>query len=73
MSVTREQAKAALLAIKAVADVIREVGEVPSGVLYARLMEHLSYQQYQSIIDQLKRCELVSEKNNLLTWKGPKP
>lgn len=56
----------------AVAETIREVGETPSGPLYALLMDRMSFATYTSIIASLKAAGLVSEKNYLLTWIGPK-
>lgn len=67
-AVTREQVTAYLDAIKAVADAIKELGEVPSGILYAQLMNHLSLEQYDKIIGHLKSAGLVVEKNHLLRW-----
>ncbi len=55
----------------AVGDAIRELGEVPSGHLYAQLMGRLSFDSYNHIIGLLKQAGLVSEKHNLLTWIGP--
>jgi hypothetical protein len=64
--------KAALGILTAVADAIRELGEVPSGHLYANLMSKLTLEQYEQIIGVLKSTGLVSESNaHLLTWLGP--
>jgi len=71
-TLTKEQVKAGIEIIKAVADAIRAVKEVPSGELYARTMSHLSLQDYESIIGTLKRAGLVQEENNLLKWIEPK-
>lgn len=62
--------QAALQIVKAVADAIRELGQVPSGELYARLMDKISLADYEFIISTLKSAGVVSESNNLLTWKG---
>lgn len=71
MNVTREELSASLQVIKAVADTIRELKEIPSGHLYAQLMTSgMTLNQYQQIISMLKRTGLVSESNNLLTWTG---
>lgn len=67
-NVTSTQARAAFEITKAVAQTIRDLKQVPSGVLYAKLMAHLTIDQYQQIIDTLKRAELVTETNNLLQW-----
>ena len=66
------QAKAATSILFAVAETIRELGSVPSGPLYARLMDRMTFQAYQEMIDVLKRADVVEEKNFVLTWKGPR-
>lgn len=67
---TPNDVKAALGILRAVADAIRELGEVPSGHLYAHLMSKLSLEQYEQIIGVLKQSSLVTESNHLLTWVG---
>lgn len=71
MSVIKEQIKGTLETIRVVADAIRELGSVPSGHLYARLMSHMSHATYEKIIGVITRSGLVEEKNHLLTWIGP--
>ena len=61
-----------LRVILAIAQAIEELGTVPSGHLYARLMGHLSIDDYQSVIATLVRSGLVREhRNHLLEWVGP--
>lgn len=67
---TKERAFIEIVASLGVA--IKSLGEVPSGHLYARVMGHLSLEQYNSFIAVLKQQGLVSEKGHLLTWTGPK-
>lgn len=66
-----EQVTAAIRAAAAVGDAIRELGSVPSGHLYARLMGHMSLDTYNKLIGLLKQADLVKEENHLLTWIGP--
>lgn len=54
----------------AIGEAIRELGSVPSGFLYARLMSLLSLDQYQAAIDVLVAAKLVTNSGHLLTWKG---
>jgi hypothetical protein len=68
--VTKAEVGSAIRVIQAVASTIKELGEVPSGVLYAQLCGIMSLEQYTSIIETLKRLKLVSEKGHLLTWIG---
>ena len=47
----------------------RELGEVPSGHLYARLADKITVAQYGQVIEILKRSGLVRESGaHLLTW-----
>ena len=64
------EVKAALGILIAVADAIRELGEVPSGHLYAHLMSKLSLEQYEQVIATLKQAGLITESNHLLSWVG---
>lgn len=70
--VTDQQQQAAVQLIRVIADAIRDLGEVPSGHLYARVMEHMDLNTYNAIVGILKRARLVKERNYLLTWTGPK-
>jgi uncharacterized protein Yka (UPF0111/DUF47 family) len=65
----RRQMEAALNAIHAIAETIRELDEVPSGELYARLMGKIELHDYEQIIATLKRTGLVTETPaGLLRW-----
>ena len=65
---------AALNAVKALADAIRELGRVPSGHLYASIMASVSLESYQAMLDILKRADLVSEDcSHELRWIGRYP
>ena len=70
IATTQNHVKAALGILRAVADTIRELGEVPSGHLYAHLMSKLSLEQYEQVIGVLKQAGLITESNHLLTWVG---
>ena len=69
MRTTAELANAVEI-VTAVAEAIRELGTVPSGVLYAGLMPLLTLAQYEAVIYALKKTELVTETNHVLTWVG---
>ena len=64
----QEQVKAFVQIVKVVADTIKELGEVPSGHLYAQVMGLMSLDSYQNIINTLVRSGIVTEKGNLLKW-----
>jgi hypothetical protein len=70
---TRAQLAGALAATAAIAETIRELGSVPSGHLYAKLVGRLSLDAYQSIIRTLVNARLVRETGHELTWIGPNP
>ena len=71
MPVTKEEVRAALETVRAVGDAIRELGEVPSGHLYAQLSSVMSLDEYNTLIDCLKRADVVRESNHLLQWVEP--
>lgn len=59
--------------VKLVGEVIRDVREIPSGHLYACLMEKISFDDYTKVIDLLKKAGLVEESNaHMLSWKEPR-
>lgn len=66
------QRRAAVSVIMIVGDAVRELGSVPSGELYARLMSKMNIETYNGIIAALKAAGLVEEKSHLLTWVGPR-
>ena len=68
---TKEQVRAGLEIVLAVSDAIRELGEVPSGHLYAHLMGKLSIDDYNKIISILVGAKLITNQGHLLRWVGP--
>jgi len=71
MSKTSE-ALAAVRVAHAVAETIRELGQVPSGHLYARLMGVMELHQYEQVIGLLVDARLVErDRSHLLRWIGP--
>lgn len=67
-SLLKSQLIASVNAVRGIADAIREVGSVPSGELYVRVMDVLSLEQYQSIIGILTRAGLIESRGQILTW-----
>jgi len=68
---TPQQISAALAITAAVGDAIRELGSVPSGMLYVRVMDRMTIEVFTKIIDALKGAGLVTESRDVLTWAGP--
>ncbi len=55
----------------AIGEAIRELGSVPSGHLYARLMDRMAIEDYEAAIGLLIRTRLVRrEPSHLLVWAG---
>jgi hypothetical protein len=68
----RARIEGTLRVVVAISQCIQELGSVPSGHLFARLMGHLDIDSYQSVIATLVRAGLVREHpNHLLEWIGP--
>ena len=69
---SKSKLSAALNIVQAIAETIRELGEVPSGELYARLMGKIDLSDYEEIIRILKETGLVTETpGHLLRWNEP--
>jgi hypothetical protein len=68
----QKQIEATKQVLDVLAATIKELGEVPSGHLYAQLMEHLNLDLYLFLIGILKKAALVEETgDHLLYWIGP--
>jgi hypothetical protein len=52
------------------AEAVQELGSCPSGHLYAHCMAHMSLTQYDILLGVLKRLNLITEQNHVLTWIG---
>ena len=69
---TTSEAIGAVRVAHAVAETIRELGQVPSGHLYARLMGVMELHQYEQVIGLLVDARLVErDRTHLLRWIGP--
>jgi hypothetical protein len=65
------QATAAVRVVSALAEAIRDLGQVPSGRLYASVMGVINLSQYQEAIRILIAAGLVENHSHLLVWVGP--
>ena len=69
----KKQIAAGIRVVAALAETIRELGETPSGHLYAHMMAFgMTLENYNEAIAMLKRAKLVEETNHLLRWVGRK-
>ena len=69
--ITRDDVRSAVNTIRAIAETIREVGEVPSGTLYAGLAGRLDLPAFERCIRILVDAGVVHERGHVLTWIGP--
>jgi hypothetical protein len=70
-TVTAADLKAGVQVVLAVAEAIREAGEVPSGHLYAALGGRLELSAFLRVVGILKGAGLVAESGHVLRWVGP--
>lgn len=55
-----------------IADTVREVGEMPSGHLYAAVMDQYDLNLYNTCVELLIRSNLIKRlPSHLLVWTGP--
>jgi hypothetical protein len=64
------QEHAAMSIVLAVGEAIKDLGSVPNGHLYARLMGQMNLETYNKVIALLVKVGAVKNENNLLTWVG---
>lgn len=69
--VTEAKLKAAIGQIMAIADAIRELKTVPSGVFYSQICTEISLSAFDSILKILQKQKLVTVENHVITWIGP--
>jgi hypothetical protein len=70
-SFTPAKIRSALNTIFALADAIRELREVPEGHLYARVMTHLSLDEFDAAMRVLKNNKMIKIEHRMITWIGP--
>ena len=66
----REQAEKLVNFMIEIAKAIRDTAGIPNGHLYAQVMGKMSFDQYQDMIETMKRMGLIKEENHLLTYAG---
>jgi len=70
-AITTEQKVSGAKAIAAVGTAIKELGTVPSGELYTRLMSYVSINVYNKIIGILENVGAITvDSQNVITWIG---
>jgi hypothetical protein len=51
-----------------IAETVLELGEIPSGHLYAAVMGKCTLEEYNAALAILKRVGMIRESGHLLTW-----
>ena len=68
-TLTKEEIKAGLETVRAVADAIRELKQVPAGHLYANLMHVMNLDSFEKVVGMLIKAGLVRrDDSHLLHW-----
>lgn len=65
---TANELKAGLAALRALADAIRELKQIPSGHLYAQVMAYFSLEAYEKAIRMLCNAGVIRKDGDLLKW-----
>ena len=69
MAITREELQAGMSTVMAVAEVVRDAGRVPAGVVYMALMTRgVTFEGYEKIIGILERSKLIRRDGDVLVW-----
>ena len=68
MTTTAAQLKAGFAALTALAEAIRELKQIPSGHLYARVMNHMDINAYEKAISLLCNSGVIRKNGDLLVW-----
>jgi len=70
-TVTPGETKAALAAVIAVTETVRQAGRVPSGVLYAVLCDRMDLPAFEKMLQIIVGTGLVKRDGHELVWIGP--
>ncbi len=65
---TTNELKAGFKALQALAEAIRELKQIPSGLLYARVMNYMDINAYEKAISLLCNSGVIRKNGDLLVW-----
>ncbi len=65
---TANQLQAGLAALKAIADAVRELKQVPSGHIYAAVMGVMDINAYEKAVSMLCNAGVIRKAGDLLVW-----
>lgn len=67
---TKNEIAALINAVEAIRVALKELGTVPSGVFYTRVMQHLSIDNYNRVLDLLVQAKQITVTNHVITYVG---
>lgn len=67
-NVTTNQLQAGFAALQALAEAIRELKQIPSGHLYARVMNYMDINAYEKAISLLCNSGVIRQDGDVLKW-----
>ena len=70
MTKTNARVERAVAIANEMATVVRHVGSMPSGHLYAQYMGEINLDVYNYLVDSMVRSGLIRKSGNVLTWCG---
>jgi len=70
MTSEQQKLKAIKGVLDAVCDTIKTAKTMPSGHLYAMMMNYMSLDQYNQIIQALTEVGKIQKQDDLLIWQG---
>jgi hypothetical protein len=65
---TTNELKAGFKALQALAEAIRELKKIPSGHLYARVMNYMDINAYEKAISLLCNSGVIRKNGDMLVW-----
>ena len=72
MTTTTQELQAAMTILHAVAETVREAGEIPSGTMYAALTGRVTLEGYEQILRILTGAGLIAvDARHMIRWVGP--
>lgn len=72
MTMTTQELQTGLTMIYAIAETVREAGEVPSGTVYAMITGRVTLDGYKKMLAILQGAGLIAvDARHMLRWVGP--
>lgn len=69
---TKEENQAAMRAVFAVSEAVRNAGEIAAGVLYATLCQYMTADTFHRVVESMANAKLIERTpSQVLRWVGP--